>query len=155
MNERREHGRFASMQSFCERMYGTEINKRALEKLILSGAFDSTGARRPQPHAVYERVLGGVVESRRQNLEGQIDFFRRFFREATPVSAEIPLPNLEEFSPEERAPREGNNRALSFPAIRWMPITSVPRRRVRCRFCPFWKIAAMRTGRFGMGMDSM
>ena len=75
-------------------MYGTEINKRALENLILSGAFDSTGARRSQLHAVYERVLGGVVESRRQNLEGQIDFFGGFSGEATPVSAEIPLPNL-------------------------------------------------------------
>ena len=112
MNERREHGRFASMQSFCERMYGTEINKRALENLILSGAFDSTGARRSQLHAVYERVLGGVVESRRQNLEGQIDFFGGFSGEATPVSAEIPLPNLEEFSPEERMRQEKETTGL-------------------------------------------
>lgn len=112
MNERKKHGQFASMQSFCERMYGTEINKRALENLILSGAFDSTGARRSQLHAVYERVLAGVVESRRQNLEGQIDFFGGFSGEAAPVSSEISLPNIEEFSPEERMRQEKETTGL-------------------------------------------
>ncbi len=36
MREREEKGRFTSLQSFCERMYGTDMNKRALENLILS-----------------------------------------------------------------------------------------------------------------------
>ncbi len=33
---------------FCSRMNGSEMNKRAVENLIRSGAFDSMGARRSQ-----------------------------------------------------------------------------------------------------------
>ena len=106
MREREEKGRFTSLQSFCERMYGTDMNKRALENLILSGAFDSTGARRSQLHRVYEQVLSGVVESRRQNVEGQLDFFGGFLASEASASAEIPLPDIPEFTAEERMRQE-------------------------------------------------
>ena len=54
---------------------GSDINKRAVENLIRSGAFDSLGARRSQLIQVYESVMDAVADSRRQNLEGQMDFF--------------------------------------------------------------------------------
>ena len=41
-------------------------------------------------------------------------FFGGFFREATPVSAEIPLPNLEEFSPEERCAKRRKQQGFIF-----------------------------------------
>ena len=37
-----------------------DMNKRAVENLIRSGAFDSMGARRSQLLAVYEKVLDGI-----------------------------------------------------------------------------------------------
>ena len=103
MAERERDGRFTSMQNFCERMYGADVNKRALENLIYAGAFDSTGAKRSQLHMVYERVLAGVVESRRQNLEGQMDFFGG---STAAAPAEIPLPDIQEFTAEERMQQE-------------------------------------------------
>ncbi len=112
MREREEKGRFTSLQSFCERMYGTDMNKRALENLILSGAFDSTGARRSQLHRVYEQVLSGVVESRRQNVEGQLDFFGGFMAAEASASAEIPLPDIPEFTAEERMRQEKETTGL-------------------------------------------
>ena len=112
MRERTENGRFSSMQNFCERMYGADINKRALENLILSGAFDSTGAKRSQLHKVYEQVLSGVVENRRQNLEGQLDFFGGFAAENTKAASDIPLPDIPEFTAEERMRQEKETTGL-------------------------------------------
>ena len=42
----RESGLFTSLRDFCTRMAGGDLNKRAMENLIRSGAFDSLGARR-------------------------------------------------------------------------------------------------------------
>ena len=38
---REQGGSFASLQDFCERVDTKQVNKRAVESLILSGAFDS------------------------------------------------------------------------------------------------------------------
>ena len=71
----REQAPFTSLYDFCDRMAGSDINKRAVENLIRSGAFDALGARRSQLIQVYESVMDAVADSRRQNLEGQMDFF--------------------------------------------------------------------------------
>ena len=71
----RKEGPFTSLRDFCTRMAGGDLNKRAMENLIRSGAFDSLGARRSQLCKVYETVMDSIAESRRQNVEGQMDFF--------------------------------------------------------------------------------
>ena len=73
--EERKKAPFTSLYDFCDRMMGSEMNKRAVENLIRSGAFDCFGARRSQLIRVYETVMDAVADSRRQNLEGQMDFF--------------------------------------------------------------------------------
>lgn len=73
--EREAHGKFESFQSFCERMYERELNRRALESLIKAGAFDSMGYRRSQLLMIYDRVLDAVAQNRKKNLEGQLDLF--------------------------------------------------------------------------------
>ncbi len=100
--EERKKAPFRSLQDFCERMGGGDINKRAVENLIRSGAFDSTGARRSQLIQVYESIMDAVADSLRQNLEGQLDFFSMAVgqQDAAPVK-EIPLPDIPEFTPQE------------------------------------------------------
>ena len=100
--EERKKAPFRSLQDFCERMGGGDINKRAVENLIRSGAFDSTGARRSQLIQVYESIMDAVADSLRQNLEGQLDFFSMAMgqQDAAPVK-EIPLPDIPEFTPQE------------------------------------------------------
>lgn len=73
--ERRRGGRFASFEDFCDRMYGNDLNKRALEGLIKAGAFDSMGYQRNQLLQVHDTVLNSVANTRRKNLEGQMDLF--------------------------------------------------------------------------------
>ena len=99
----RENGRFTSLHDFCTRMTGSEMNKRAVENLIRSGAFDSTGARRSQLIRVFESVMDSVAAQQRQNLEGQLDFFSMAAGDssgAVPVK-EVNLPDIPEFTAQE------------------------------------------------------
>ena len=99
----RENGDFTSLHDFCSRMMGSDMNKRAVENLIRSGAFDSLGARRSQLIAVYETVMDSVADQQRQNLEGQMDFFS--MAAGTDSSAgrvkETPLPDIPEYTTQE------------------------------------------------------
>ena len=97
--EREEHGRFESFQSFCERMYDRELNRRALEALVKSGAFDSMGYRRSQLLLVFERVTDAVSQARKKNLEGQLDLFGMGNEEVQ--EEQIALPEVEELGKRE------------------------------------------------------
>ncbi|MBU5627166.1 DNA polymerase III subunit alpha [Oscillibacter sp. MSJ-2] len=108
--EERERGAFASFQDFCERMSGSDMNKRAVENLIRSGAFSSMGVRRSQLMAVYERVLDAIASSRRQNIEGQMDFFASA---SEPSGAgHIQLPDVPEYTASELMSMEKDSTGL-------------------------------------------
>ena len=99
MRERERGGPFTDFEDFCKRMDGADMNKRAVENLIRAGAFDSTGARRSQLLAVYEKVMDGIANGNRANIEGQIDFFGLGVRPERQNS--LTLPALPEFSEQE------------------------------------------------------
>ncbi len=102
MAERGENGPFVSFQDFCRRMYGKELNRRAVESLIQSGAFDSMGAKRKQLIQITEAVLDGVAADSRSKIDGQIDMFSMFEESDAPqASADIPLPDVEEYTRQE------------------------------------------------------
>jgi DNA polymerase-3 subunit alpha len=99
----RENGAFTSIHDFCSRMNGSEMNKRAVENLIRSGAFDSLGARRSQLIKVYETVMDSIATQQKQNLEGQLDFFSMAAENGSNAIRvkEEPLPDIPEFSAQE------------------------------------------------------
>ena len=106
VRERESGGDFASFQDFCERMYDcTEMNKRAVENLIRSGAFDSMGDRRSQLIAVYETVLDSIGAVRKRNVEGQLDFFG-LGGSAGVTAAKVEMPDIPEYSANERMQME-------------------------------------------------
>ena len=100
MREREMNGAFTSLYDFCTRMQGSDMNKRAVENLIRSGAFDSLGAKRSQLCQVFETVMDDIANQQRQNLAGQIDFFSMNSDTAVAVK-EIDLPDIAEFSAQE------------------------------------------------------
>jgi len=96
MDERERGGKFKSFEDFCERMYGSDINKRAVESLIKAGAFDSMGYKRSQLLRVCSQVIDDIADMRRRNIEGQMDLFGGGAEETAAVKVE--LPNIPEFS---------------------------------------------------------
>ena len=106
VREREDNGPFTGLQDFCERLYGCDINKRALENLIRAGAFDSFGAYRSQMIAVSDKLLDSIGGSRRQNVEGQMDFFGMAAPASPRRHAEAALPDIPEYALEERMRQE-------------------------------------------------
>ena len=91
---RRRGGPFKDIFDFCKRLSSDLVNKRVVESLILSGAFDCTGATRAQLMAVYEAALDGANRTRKSNIVGQMSLFGDgMLEEVNP-----PLPNIPDFN---------------------------------------------------------
>ena len=91
---RRRSGPFKDIFDFCKRLSSDLVNKRVVESLILSGAFDCTGATRAQLMAVYEAALDGANRTRKSNVAGQMSLFGDgMLEEVNP-----PLPNIPDFN---------------------------------------------------------
>lgn len=73
--ERERNGMYTSLTDFCNRMESGELNRRSMESLIKAGTFDSLGGYRSQYMAVYKGILDGIVQSKKNNLEGQMSLF--------------------------------------------------------------------------------
>jgi DNA polymerase-3 subunit alpha len=69
----RESGLFTSLYDFCKRLYGGELNKRAVEGLIKAGAFDGFNHNRRSMLMAHEEILDGLSQNR--GIEGQLDLF--------------------------------------------------------------------------------
>ena len=97
MAERSENGPFTSLEDFAERMFHSDLNKRAVENLIKCGAMDCFGLRRSQMLYIYETVLDSVADVKRRNVEGQLQLFD-FLGETERESVKIPVPELPELA---------------------------------------------------------
>ncbi len=102
MSERREKGPFVDFEEFCRRMYGGDLNRRAVESLIKCGGFDSFGVHRRQLMMVSGAILDSVADAMRKNVEGQMDLFG--LGEGADKAAQghkIKLPDVPEYTPKE------------------------------------------------------
>ena len=99
MKERALNGPFHSIDEFCRRLYGKDLNRRAVESLIRAGAFDSLGFKRKALLQVIDKVIEGVSSEGRKNIAGQMDLFSLDAEE--PAAAGVTLPEVEEFTPQE------------------------------------------------------
>ncbi len=96
VRERSEKGSFASLTDFCERMAGGDINKRCIESLIKAGALDSLGGKRIQYMSIYKQILDGIGQSKKRNIEGQINLFD-FGGDGQEIIRKDELPSMEEY----------------------------------------------------------
>ncbi len=76
IKERNFNGKFTSFDNFVERMSEiSDLNKRQVEALIKSGAFDNLGKYRSQLLASYVTIIDNVMRKSKDNLAGQMDMF--------------------------------------------------------------------------------
>lgn len=94
---REERGQFKTFMDFCQRVDAHSINKRMVESLIKSGAFDSLKVYRAQLLAIYEKVLDGVHQDKKRNVEGQFSLFDSLSPEENGNLGGDQLPNIKEF----------------------------------------------------------
>lgn len=93
VKSRLKYGKFKDLVDFCSNIEIQSINKRVIESLIKSGAFDCFGKYRSQLSLVYEKIIDSVINSRKKNIKGQISLFSQI----KDVSIEIQYPNVREF----------------------------------------------------------
>jgi DNA polymerase-3 subunit alpha len=99
--ERDANGEFKSLDDFCERMAGVQdVNARALDSLIRSGACDVFGERN-QLLASLERARSRAEQARRDRESGQISLFG-LVEEPEAASMDYGIPVVPEMPPEER-----------------------------------------------------
>jgi len=96
--ERDKNGIFRSFEDFCKRMYGKELNRRALESMIKCGCFDGLGANRRQLMMICQPVIDSVADHNRRNVEGQLDLFGMSGDTDEQSFGGIELPDLPEYS---------------------------------------------------------
>ncbi len=75
ISERNSGGSYKDLYDFCIRNFGSQLNRRALEGLIKSGAMDGLGPNRRSMMFSLDKVLAIVGEENKFTLRGQIGFF--------------------------------------------------------------------------------
>lgn len=95
--ERTQNGLFTTFLDFCQRIEGREINKRCIESLIKSGAFDSLKVFRSRLMAVYERFLDGIAQAKKKSMEGQLSIFD--LMQEPQESLKEDYPDIKEYPP--------------------------------------------------------
>ena len=95
--EREKNGPFTGFEEFCSRMYGSDINRRALESLIICGCFDSFSANRRQLMTICQKVIDSVADRMRRNVEGQMDLFGMSGDGGGNTISGAELPNVPEY----------------------------------------------------------
>lgn len=100
VEERNYGGPYASMKDFCQRTFGKDVNKRAIENFIKAGAFDSLGRTRRQQMLVYARIMDQVAADKKKAMTGQMSLFD-FVAEEDRTAFEVQYPEVGEYDQEE------------------------------------------------------
>ncbi len=100
IDEREKNGEYKNLRDFIERLQETGVvNKKSMESLILSGAFDCFKLHRSQLMAIYEDVLDKVEHDKKRRSTGQFSLFDNFKTETKEMD-EVVIPKIKEYNQE-------------------------------------------------------
>ena len=99
VQERETNGKYKSIKDFCERTSSFDVNKRAIEHFIKSGAFDSFGCTRKQLMSVYGLIIDQLAHSKKGTMAGQMSLFD-IAGEEEKESLDIKIPDVGEYDKE-------------------------------------------------------
>ena len=100
---REQSGSFTSLEDFCERVDMKQVNKRAVESLILSGAFDSLQGHRAQHAVNLDNIMRVAQNAQAERDRGQMSLFGN--GEEMPT-ATVTLTDAPKYEPLERLKHE-------------------------------------------------
>lgn len=97
---RNEKGMPKTIFRFIEGLRINQINKKAIESLIMAGALDSLEGNRAQFMSVFEGLVESAQNIARKNIEGQISLFEGIGQNNQGFEDEMSLPDMNPFSKE-------------------------------------------------------
>ena len=100
VKERNDNGNFKSFEDFVNRTVTFGINKRLVESLILSGAFDAFGINRRTLMAVHADYMDRISSASKKKDNMQISLFGTVLDEDEGL--ELDYPDLSEYSSKEK-----------------------------------------------------
>ncbi|GAA3609469.1 DNA polymerase III subunit alpha [Agrococcus terreus] len=87
---REREGAYTTFHDFLKKVPVGVSNKRTVESLIKSGAFDSTGATRRAMLEIHEDAVDAAVKIKRNEANGQVDLFGDIFDDLDTVADRVP-----------------------------------------------------------------
>ncbi|MBE6727933.1 MAG: DNA polymerase III subunit alpha [Ruminococcaceae bacterium] len=90
ISERVLSGAFSDIYDFCLRNCGRELNRRALESLIKSGAMDNLAANRRQMIYHIDKIMNAAENESRLISNGQLDIFGSMGERSAPILESMP-----------------------------------------------------------------
>ncbi len=95
IDEREANGAYTSLHDFVNRVPSSAFNRKTLEALVKSGAFDSTGYTRKQLMYFIDEtpLLEGAAKRQKNRDAGQLDMFSMFAEVDDSFKEEIPEPD--------------------------------------------------------------
>jgi len=75
IRERGQRGGFVSLEDFCARLDSRVANRKMLESLVKSGAFDFLGQDRAELFARIDDAMSASIAAQRDRLAGQVSLF--------------------------------------------------------------------------------
>lgn len=99
---RESEGAFTSFKDYLMKVPAVVCNKRTIESLIKSGAFDSLGHHRRALAMIYEEAIDSVITLKRNEAIGQFDLFAGFEEAESESSLSIEIPDLPEWEKKDK-----------------------------------------------------
>lgn len=101
VEERQKNGRFKDLHDFLTRMPSKDTNKKTVEALILSGAFDGMGANRKQMLMALPAISEETARERKSRESGQLSLFD-IMGDDFAASSRVPYPDVDEYPDTEK-----------------------------------------------------
>ena len=95
--ERKAGGPYVDLSDFIHRLPGKDVNKRVVENLIKSGAFDSFPANRRQMMLIYGQIMDEAAQKKKTELAGPMSLFD-FAAEEDKEAFKVKIPVVAEYS---------------------------------------------------------
>ena len=99
---RESEGAFTSFKDYLMKVPAVVCNKRTIESLIKSGAFDSLGHHRRALAMIHEEAIDSVITLKRNEAIGQFDLFAGFEEAESESSLSIDIPDLPEWEKKDK-----------------------------------------------------
>jgi DNA polymerase-3 subunit alpha len=75
IREREQRGNFISLEDFCSRLDSRVVNRKILESLMKTGAFDFLGRDRAELFACIDEAMSSSAAAHRDRIAGQVSLF--------------------------------------------------------------------------------